>query len=226
MTQSNWFNLDMESALFPVSPAEEPDKVFAEGAILLGGFALPVETALLAALAEVVEAAPFRHMTTPGGHEMSVAMTNCGEVGWVTDRTGYRYTRHDPVSGRHWPGMPAVFYELAVSAAAKAGYGGFAPDACLINRYAPGAKMGLHQDKDEPDLLAPIVSVSLGIPATFQFGGMRRADPAQRLTLRHGDVAVWGGPSRLFYHGVLTLKEGHHPRLGACRINLTFRKTV
>jgi alkylated DNA repair protein (DNA oxidative demethylase) len=155
---------------------------------------------------------------------MSVAMTNCGEVGWVTDRSGYRYDPVDPESGRPWPAMPAVFAQLAEQSAAAAGFGDFAPDACLINRYEPGARMSLHQDRDEQDFAQPIVSVSLGLPAIFLFGGMKRADRPQRYRLAHGDVVVWGGPSRLFFHGVAPLADGEHALLGRRRINLTFRK--
>lgn len=196
----------------------------APGAVLLRGFVGDAEHEVLRALDAVVEAARFRHMTTPGGHVMSVAMTNCGDVGWVTDRRGYRYDAVDPESGRAWPAMPAAFRDLARRAATEGGFPGFAPDACLVNRYEPGAKLSLHQDRDEADFDAPIVSVSLGLPATFQFGGLKRTDPKQRVPLTHGDVVVWGGPSRLAYHGILTLKPGEHPVLGAVRINLTFRK--
>jgi len=198
----------------------------AEGAMLLRGRALPFEAEILGALAEVTAAAPFRHMVTPGGFTMSVAMTNCGAAGWVTDRTGYRYDPVDPESGRPWPAMPAVFRRLAADAAEEAGYPGFVPDACLINRYEPGARLSLHQDRNERDFANPIVSVSLGLPATFQFGGLARTDPVTKYALRHGDVVVWGGPSRLFYHGVLALKDGDHPALGRMRINLTFRRAL
>ncbi|HEX6536461.1 MAG TPA: DNA oxidative demethylase AlkB [Gemmatimonadaceae bacterium] len=196
----------------------------APGARVLGGFASGVEAPLLAGLRGVLAAAPFRHMVTPGGHRMSVAMTNCGPVGWVSDRSGYRYDARDPESGRAWPPMPEVFVDLAARAAAEAGYAGFEPDACLINRYEPGARLSLHQDRDERDLDAPIVSVSLGLPAVFQFGGMRRTDPTRRVRLTHGDVVVWGGPVRLAYHGVLPLADGVHPVMGRMRVNLTFRK--
>lgn len=196
----------------------------AEGAVLLRGFARAAEAGLLAALRAIEAEAPFRRMFTPGGHQMSVAMTNCGEAGWVTDRGGYRYDRADPESGKAWPAMPTVFHELAASAAREAGFAGFAPDACLINRYEPGAKMSLHQDRDEQDFAAPIVSVSLGLPATFLFGGPKRSDTPSRYRLAHGDVVVWGGPSRLFFHGVAPLADGDHAILGRKRINLTFRK--
>lgn len=196
----------------------------AEGAVLLRSFARPVENELLAALREIEARAPFRRMFTPGGHQMSVAMTNCGEAGWVTDRRGYRYDGIDPESGEAWPAMPPMFRELAGSAASEAGFAGFAPDACLINRYEPGARMSLHQDRDEKDFSAPIVSVSLGLPAIFLFGGPKRSDKPQRYRLEHGDVVVWGGPSRLFFHGVAPLADGEHPVLGRRRINLTFRK--
>ena len=196
----------------------------APGAMVLRGFAQPFGERLVAALGRVVERAPFRHMVTPGGHRMSVAMTNCGAAGWVTDRAGYRYDHRDPESGRRWPPMPDEFATLAVQAAARAGFDGFAPDACLVNRYEPGTRLSLHQDRNERDFEAPIVSVSLGLPAIFLFGGLERRDPARRVPVVHGDVAVWGGPARLAYHGVMPLDAGQHPVLGACRINLTFRK--
>ena len=192
--------------------------------MLLRGFARAVEGELIPALREIIAQAPFRRMFTPGGHQMSVAMTNCGSAGWVTDRSGYRYDGIDPNSGQAWPAMPAVFCQLAERAAAAGGYAGFAPDACLINRYTPGARMSLHQDKDEVDFAAPIVSVSLGLPAIFLFGGPERADKPARYRLEHGDVVVWGGPSRLFFHGVAPLANGEHAVMGRQRINLTFRK--
>jgi len=205
----------------------EPREVrLAPGAVILGACARPVESAIASALRDVAVAAPFRHMRTPGGRRMSVAMTNCGALGWVSDHQGYRYDSRDPEGGRPWPAMPAVFRDLAVRAAHQAGFDGFVPDACLINRYEPGARLSLHQDRDEQDLEAPIVSVSLGLPAVFLFGGLHRADPTERVTLHHGDVVVWGGPSRLRYHGVLPLEDGRHPLTGAYRFNLTFRKTV
>jgi len=193
---------------------------------LLRGFALPVEDRLLAELERIVALAPFRHMVTPGGHTMSVAMTNCGLAGWVTDRTGYRYDPTDPVSGKPWPAMPAVFRDLATTAAARTGFDGFVPDACLINCYEPGTKLSLHQDKDEKDYAAPVVSVSLGLPARFLFGGLERSDTCTKIPLAHGDVIVWGGPARLAFHGVMPLADGSHPTLGRRRINLTFRKAL
>lgn len=196
------------------------------GAVVLRGFAVPDEAAIFAALGRIITNAPFRHMITPGGFRMSVAMTNCGSYGWVTDRTGYRYDAIDPDSGKLWPSMPGVFLKLARNAAENAGFADFKPDACLVNRYGPGARLSLHQDKNERDFGAPIVSVSLGIPAVFLWGGSRREDKPARVQLMHGDVMVWGGPSRLRYHGVLPLKEGHHPLAGAHRINLTFRKAA
>ncbi|HKW95054.1 MAG TPA: DNA oxidative demethylase AlkB [Methylomirabilota bacterium] len=202
------------------------DVPLAPGAVVLGRFARAQERPLLAAVNAVVERAPLRHMVTPGGHRMSIAMTNCGIAGWVTDESGYRYTGHDPESGRPWPAMPEVLAELATRAAARAGFDGFMADACLINRYDPGARLSLHQDRNEEDFDAPIVSVSLGLPAVFLWGGARRADTPRRVPLWHGDVVVWGGPSRLRFHGVLPLEEGVHPLLGACRVNLTFRKAT
>jgi alkylated DNA repair protein (DNA oxidative demethylase) len=202
-------------------PSQE---VMADGAVLLRGFASPFESELIAALRDIAGQAPFRHMVTPGGHEMSVAMTNCGTLGWVTDRGGYRYDGNDPETGKPWPAMPAAFCRLAGQAAAQAGFSGFLPDACLINRYQPGARMSLHQDRDEDDFGAPIVSVSLGLPAIFLFGGLKRSDKPRRFRLQHGDVVVWGGPARLAFHGVAPLADGEHALTGRHRINLTFRK--
>lgn len=215
----------MNLALFDTEPAwEHQSQDLADGAIVLRGFARELDQELLDAVDAVTTKAPFRHMITPGGFTMSVAMTNCGEVGWVSGRSGYRYDPIDPESGKRWPAMPAVFTELAFAAAAEAGFADYAPDVCLINRYEPGAKLSLHQDRDEADKGQPIVSVSLGLPAVFLFGGARRNEPTQRIPLTHGDVVVWGGPSRLNYHGIMPLKDGSHPLLGAMRINLTFRK--
>ncbi|HZS82633.1 MAG TPA: DNA oxidative demethylase AlkB [Stellaceae bacterium] len=197
-----------------------------EGAVVLRGFALPEADRLAAAVAVVAVAAPFRRMVTPGGYAMSVAMTNCGEAGWVTDRRGYRYQATDPETGRPWPALPEAFRRLAADAAATAGFAGFVPDACLVNRYAPGAKLSLHQDRNERDYAQPIVSVSLGLPATFLFGGERRSDRPRRIRLEHGDVVVWGGPARMAFHGVEAPVEGEHPLTGSFRINLTFRKAL
>jgi alkylated DNA repair protein (DNA oxidative demethylase) len=199
-------------------------EVMADGAVLLRGFASPFESELIAALRDIAGRAPFRHMVTPGGHEMSVAMTNCGTLGWVTDRGGYRYDGNDPETGKPWPAMPAAFCRLAAQAAAQAGFSGFLPDACLINRYQPGARMSLHQDRDEDDFGAPIVSVSLGLPAIFLFGGLKRSDKPRRFRLQHGDVVIWGGPARLAFHGIAPLADGEHALIGRQRINLTFRK--
>ena len=204
--------------------AKEDEVRLGPGTVLLRGCALPVESVVLNDLGEVVAQAPFRHMVTPGGFRMSVAMTNCGRQGWVTDRRCYRYELRDPETGHTWPSMPDSFLHLARDAAGRAGFDSFLPDACLINRYQPGAKLSLHQDRNEKDLDQPIVSVSLGIPATFLLGGRARFERAEKLELLHGDVLVWGGPDRLRYHGVMPLKHSVHPLLGSCRINLTFRK--
>lgn len=206
--------------------APQPDLVLGEGAVRLSGFARGEAPALLAAVEAVAAAAPFRHLVTPGGYAMSVAMTNCGQVGWVSDRRGYRYDPVDPQTGRPWPAMPPVFGDLAQRAAAAAGFADFAPDACLVNRYAPGARLSLHQDRDEAALAAPIVSVSLGLPAIFLWGGGARADRTRRIPLVQGDVVVWGGPSRLAFHGVAPLAEGAHPLTGCYRYNLTFRRAL
>ena len=198
---------------------------FADGAVVLRGFADAEEVALVATISQVAALSPFRRMVTPGGFQMSVAMTNCGSTGWITDPSGYRYEGIDPDSGKPWPAMPPAFRALAAQAAVAGSFENFAPDACLINRYTPGARMSLHQDKDELDFAAPIVSVSLGLPAVFLFGGPKRADKPRRYRLEHGDAVVWGGLSRLFFHGVAPLADGEHALMGRQRINLTFRKT-
>lgn len=207
----------------PPQPAQPPE-VLEPGARVLRGFALGQAAGLLEAVQQVTAHAPFRHLITPGGLRMSVAMTNCGKLGWVSDRSGYRYDRIDPGSGLPWPAMPPLFRQLALDAAEAAGFPGFSPDACLINRYVPGARLSLHQDRDEGNYAHPIVSVSLGIPAVFLWGGAQRADKTLRVALQHGDVVVWGGPARLRFHGVLPLREAQHPLTGPHRINLTFRK--
>ena len=208
-------------------PAYAAPEAIAPGAAILRGYALPAAAALMQGVDAVIATAPLRHLVTPGGQTMSVAMSNCGSLGWVSDRRGYRYSAVDPLSNHPWPDMPAGFMRLAASAAAEAGFAGFRPNACLMNRYEPGARMGLHQDRDEGgkegDFSAPIVSVSLGLPAVFLFGGLQRKDKTTRWPLLHGDVVVWGGPSRLAFHGVAPLKDGEHAALGAQRVNLTFR---
>ena len=191
---------------------------------VLRGFALPYTDALLQGVDAVAAQSPFRHMHTPGGYTMSVALTNCGTLGWTSDAHGYRYTRIDPLSGQPWPDLPDAFLRLAQAAAADAGFAGFIPDACLVNRYEPGSRLSLHQDKNERDYDAPIVSVSLGMPALFLFGGHARTDKAARVPLLHGDVVVWGGVDRLRYHGVMPMKDAPHPRLGSQRVNFTLRK--
>ncbi len=216
----------MTAELFDsVAGAQPPREDIADGAVLLRGFAKAIEHDLIAAVHTITAQSSFRQMTTPGGYQMSVAMTNCGERGWITDHTGYRYDPIDPLSEKPWPAMPPIFRDLARRAAEEGGFPGFAPDACLVNRYVPGTRLSLHQDKDELDLSAPIVSVSLGLPAIFLFGGMARSDKPRRFRLVHGDVVVWGGPSRLAYHGVAPLSDGEHVLLGRQRVNLTFRET-
>ena len=215
----------MNFDLFDPDMSAEPDCIaLGNQAFVLRQFAQPYVAELLVALADIQMRAPMRHMVTPGGFRMSVALTNCGEFGWTTDRKGYRYTRTDPDSGALWPPMPGVFLTLARAAALRAGFEGFAPDACLINRYEPGAKMSLHQDKNERDFGAPIVSVSLGMTATFMFGGMTRGEKASRTPLLHGDVVVWGGEDRLRFHGIAPLAGHPHADLGAQRLNFTLRR--
>ena len=210
----------------PLPEVQATQEPIAPGAVLLRGFARDDAVALLQAVESVMAQAPLRHMQTPGGYTMSVATTSCGPLGWVSSPDGYRYAAHDPHTGQPWPALPAAFLALAQRAAAEADYPAFVPDACLINQYVPGAKLSLHQDKDERDLRAPIVSLSLGLPAVFLFGTTRRSDPTQRYRLVHGDVVVWGGPARLAYHGVLPLADGTHALLGQRRINITFRRVA
>ncbi|HQR97230.1 MULTISPECIES: DNA oxidative demethylase AlkB [unclassified Polaromonas] len=214
----------MTADLFDELPVAVSRETLAPGAMLLRSFAREDAAALLQAVAEVTSQSLFRHLVTPGGRTMSVAMSNCGALGWVSDRSGYRYDARDPLSGQPWPAMPAILRKLAVRAAAQAGFAHFEPDACLVNRYEPGARLSLHQDRDEQDFFAPIVSVSLGLPAVFLFGTPSRKDRPQRHRLQHGDVVVWGGPSRLAFHGVAPLADGEHTLLGRRRINLTFRR--
>lgn len=215
-------NLD----LFPAEETIPSDVPLGQQAVVLRGLALPDADVILAELNAIFAAAPLRHMVTPGGFRMSVGLTNCGALGWTTDLHGYRYTDRDPQTALPWPDMPTSFLLLAQRAADRAGFADFQPDACLINRYLPGARMSLHQDKNEQDFSAPIVSVSLGVAATFLFGGRQRSDRAQRVVLQHGDVVVWGGVDRLRYHGVAALKDATHPVLGNARINLTFRRAA
>jgi alkylated DNA repair protein (DNA oxidative demethylase) len=210
--------------LFKTAPPTSTFEAIGPGAAVLRGYALDDACWLRAALDDILREAPWRRLLTPGGRPFSVEMTNCGLRGWISDHAGYRYSDVDPVTGQHWPTMPAAWFLLAQRAASAAGYAGFEPDACLVNRYAPGASMGLHQDRDERDATAPIVSVSLGLPAIFLFGGPRRADRAARVPLEHGDIVVWGGPSRLTFHGVARVPTGTHDFAGRCRINLTFRR--
>jgi alkylated DNA repair protein (DNA oxidative demethylase) len=207
-------------------PSVRGDEALASGAAVLRGFACDQAAELIEGIRRVTERAPFRHLVTPGGFTMSVGMTNCGEAGWVSDRTGYRYDPIDPQSGKPWPPMPRAFVQLAQAAAARLNFVPYQPDVCLINRYEPGARLTLHQDRDEKGYVDPIVSVSLGLPAIFQWGGEKRGDRPQRVPLLHGDVVVWGGPSRLRFHGVMPLKDGEHPVLGRQRLNLTFRKAL
>ena len=219
-------NAAMGDLLNGAPGAETAIEKLAEGAVVLRRWAEADAAVLMAAVERIHLAAPFRRMTTPGGYVMSVAMTNCGRAGWITDRSGYRYDASDPTTGRKWPAMPPPFRRLAERAAAAAGFDRFVPDSCLINRYEPGTRLSLHQDRNERDFTAPIVSVSLGLPAVFLFGGLRRGDQPRRLRLESGDVVVWGGAARLAFHGVGPLAEGDHPMTGSCRINLTFRKAL
>ena len=215
---------DLFEMPFEAETTDLPEATAGPGVVLLRGFASAQAEALMACIDLITTDAPLRHLLTPGGRRMSVAMSNCGSWGWTSGSHGYRYVPHDPLSGNRWPAMPAAWLELAAQAATAAGYRGFVPDACLINEYLPGTKMSLHQDRDEQDFAQPIVSVSLGLPVTFLFGGPKRSDKPQRLRLEHGDVVVWGGPARLAFHGVMPLADGEHHLLGRRRVNLTFRR--
>lgn len=203
----------------PLRPEIEP---LGHGAFLLPAFA--DTDLLLTEIPALLAASPLRHMTTPGGRQMRVAMSNTGNYGWVSDTSGYRYDATDPATGKSWPPMPPAFMSLAKQASEKAGYRGFDPDVCLINRYKVGTQLGAHIDQDESDKRWPIVSVSIGIPATFQLFGSERGGKAQNIPLHDGDVVVLGGDARLFYHGVKAIRADTDPRLGAVRFNLTFRR--
>jgi alkylated DNA repair protein (DNA oxidative demethylase) len=222
---SKHFPIEINDLFAEVNPTEETEKL-AEGAILLRRFAAASVESIVQRVLHIAQISPFRHMITPGGHRMSVAMTNCGQVGWTTDRHGYRYVMIDPETDAAWPPMPPGFQRLAETAAERAGFEGFDPDSCLINRYKPGTKLSLHQDRNEKSYESPIVSVSLGLPAKFLFGGLTRNEHPRRVRLESGDVVVWGGPARLAFHGVDTLADGNHSLTGRCRLNLTFRKAL
>jgi len=217
--------MDMNDLFAEVTPADEMEKL-ADGAFVFRRFAAESAESIVQTVSQIAKASPFRHMITPGGHRMSAAMTNCGPAGWITDRHGYRYATIDPETDAAWPPIPLAFHQLAETAAERAGFAGFKPDSCLINRYEPGAKLSLHQDRNEKSYESPIVSVSLGLPTKFLFGGLTRNERAWRIRLESGDVVVWGGPSRLAFHGVDTLEDGDHPLTGRCRLNLTFRKAL
>ena len=225
MTPSERFPIGMNDLFAEVTPADEMEKL-ADGAFLLRRFAAESAEFIVQTVSQIAKVSPFRHMITPGGHRMSVAMTNCGPTGWITDRHGYRYATIDPETDAAWPPMPLAFHQLAETAAERAGFAGFKPDACPINRYEPGTKLSLHQDRNEKSYESPIVSVSLGLPAKFLFGGLTRNERPRRVRLESGDVLVWGGPSRLAFHGVDALEDGDHPLTGRCRLNLTFRKAL
>ena len=211
----------MTLPLFDAEPL--PPQAIADGAVLLRGWAGVNDSAWIAAVQQVLAQQPLQAAYTASGLPMSVRTSNCGDWGWAASRSGYGYTRSDPATGQPWPAMPEFLQQQAQALAAQAGYGAFRPDVCLINCYDVGAKMGLHHDADEQDMAAPIVSVSLGLPCTFVWGGLQRTDPVRSFRLEHGDVLVWGGASRSVFHGVRPLQAGQHHRLGAQRWNLTFR---
>ena len=211
----------MNTLELPFADASRERLRLGDGITLLRGFADTAQ--LMPLIHDIARVAPFRHLVTPGGQTMSVAMTNCGPLGWVSDRSGYRYSARDPLSDKDWPSMPRAFEQLALNAAAVCGFPDFVPDACLINRYVAGARLTAHRDADEQNFAQPIVSVSMGLPASFAFYGLTRGGKGQTVALTDGDVLVWGGPSRLVYHAVRPIKPGKHPLTGEARYNLTFR---
>ena len=214
----------MQTDLFDDASLFPSQQQLAEGVCLLSGQANSMMPAIWQAVEDVLRQAPLRQMQTPGGYTMSVAMSNCGELGWISDRHGYRYSRLDPQSGQPWPAMPEILQELARIWAAEAGFDNFVSNACLINCYQAGSKMSLHLDRDERDFAHPILTLSLGLPARFMLGGLQRQDPYRKLLLQHGDVLVFGGPARLCFHGIMPLADGDHALLGKRRISLTFRR--
>lgn len=218
-----------EHSLFAAAPGNadlvNDVELLAEGAVILRGFARDVGKELLLHIAAIAGVSPFRHLIMANGMPMAVAITNCGPLGWISTVKGYRYSSTDPMTGRPWPGMPASFHTLAVQAAHAAGFEGFNPGVCIINRYTVGTHLHMHQDRDETRDAQPVVSVSLGLPAKFRFGGQGKGQPARLVPLEHGDVAVWGGRSRMAYHGIAPLEPGTHPLTGDVRLNLTFRTT-
>lgn len=219
-TRPNQLSLALDDAIIGAFEAIGDDSA------ILRGRAITVEDGLLRAVRLIEQQAPPRQMTTPGGGRMTALMSSCGVAGWTSDESGYAYRRRDPQSGSAWPALPGVLLDFAGECASEAGFHGFRPNSCLINRYAVGAGMGLHQDRNEGDFGHPIVSVSLGLPATFLFGGAHRTDPVAKARLVHGDVVVFGGRERLFFHGVRPVADGYHELLGPFRINLTFRKVA
>lgn len=189
-----------------------------------GLFERATQERLIGAIREVVRAAPLFTPVMPGtGKPFSVRMTNCGPLGWVSDRAGYRYQPHHPGTGAPWPAMPAILLDLW----RRIAHTPHPPEACLVNYYAASARMGLHQDRDEADLSAPVVSVSLGAGALFRYGGVARSDPTRSVRLNSGDVVIIGGESRLAFHGIDRLYPGTStlvPEDG--RINLTLRRVT
>jgi len=210
--------------LFANDSAEPLHTAIGEQALLFHQFLSQTDEALLSDVRAVLKQSPLRHLHTPSGHKMSVKSSNCGHYGWLTDEHGYRYQSIDPVTKKPWPQMPDSISIQAIEVARLAGFENFKPDSCLINVYMPGAKMGLHQDKDEADFTKPIVSFSFGLSMNFLWGGFKRSDKYQKVILQHADALVWGGKDRLRYHGVQQLKEGVHPITGRCRVNLTIRQ--
>lgn len=180
---------------------------------------------LMVQVERITKVSPFRKMMTPNGHYTGVALTNCGDFGWTSDRNEYRYSSSDPLNNQPWLAIPESFKALAKNAAHVAGFKDFEPDACLINQYLIGTKLGSHQDKNEKDFSQPIVSVSIGLSAVFQIFGNQRAGQAINYRLYDGDVVVWGNSARLCYHGVRTLSAAELDPTCQQRINITFRKS-
>jgi len=206
--------------LFSQLVAEPTHEEIFPGAVLMRSLALPQDNEFFTAAEAIIAARPLHHTTTPSGLPMGVMVTDCGDSRAFANR----WDTANPERMRLWPPMPPLLRDFAIRCAVRSGFPQFRPDACHINRYQAGTKLGLHQDRHECDWTQPIVSLSFGLECIFLLGGLQRTDKPRRILLEHGDVIVWGGPSRMRFHGVQPLKPGHHPLTGPYRYNLTFRK--
>jgi len=208
--------------LFSQLAAEPTHEEIFPGATLMRGLAQAQDGEFLEAMQGVLSAAPLHHATTPTGLPMGVMVSDCG----TPEAFRRRWDPANPAVRQMWPPMPRALLDFSLRCAVRAGFPLFRPDTCHVNRYQAGTKLGLHQDRHECDMSQPIVSVSFGLECVFLLGGLERTDSPKRILLEHGDVIVWGGPSRMRFHGVQPLKPGHHPLTGPYRYNLTFRKVA